>query len=262
MNRTIASRENPDFRAWKKLLHSARERRKAGLVVLEGAHLIRDWCALHGLPQCVLVSDKGMSNAAIRACLAELCPSGPVRLSDARFAELAATETPAGIIALVRLPRFGLPAPDRDSLLLDGIQDPGNLGTILRTAAAAGVGQALLSADCADVWSPKTLRAGQGAQSCLEIHEGVDLAEFLTRFQGDRLATALTEEAESLYATQWHHPVAWVFGSEGGGVRPEILAAAQRQVRIPMPGRMESLNVGAAAAICLFEMARRAANPA
>ncbi|MDR3351469.1 MAG: RNA methyltransferase [Zoogloeaceae bacterium] len=260
MSRTILSRENPDFRHWKKLLHSARERRKAGLLVLEGVHLVRDWHTAYGAPESVLVSDRGMENAEIRACLAESCVGAKmVRLAEARFAELATTATPAGILALAPLPTRGSsPAPDRDSLLLDGIQDPGNLGTLLRTAAAAGIGQVLLSADCADVWSPKTLRAGQGAHFCLDIHAGADLVAFLRNFQGEGLATALTERAESLYAIQWRHPVAWVFGAEGQGVRPEILTAARKQVRIPMPGRMESLNVSAAAAICLFEMTRRA----
>jgi TrmH family RNA methyltransferase len=82
------------------------------------------------------------------------------------------------------------------------------------------------------------------------------LPAFLAEFQGDSLATAL-EGAESLYTATWRHPVAWVLGSEGQGVRPQVLAAARRHIRIPMSDAVESLNVGAAAAICLFEMARR-----
>ena len=145
---------------------------------------------------------------------------------------------------------------DADTVLLDGVQDPGNVGSILRSTAAAGFRQVLLSADCAQAWSPKTLRAAMGAHFQVEIHEGGDLAGFLAAYHGQAVATALAAP-DSLYTAKLDRPLAWVFGSEGLGVRPAVLAATQRQVHIPMPGAMESLNVAAAAAICLFETVRR-----
>jgi TrmH family RNA methyltransferase len=130
----------------------------------------------------------------------------------------------------------------------------------LRSAAAAGFRQAVLSADCAQPWAPRTLRAGQGAHFLLEIHEAQHLPDFLGAYRGSTLVTALDGACdlydEALTATL-RGPLAWVFGAEGRGVRAEVQAAAQQQVRIPMSGATESLNVAAAAAVCLFETLRR-----
>lgn len=253
----ISSRENPAFKAWRKLAQSGRERRKAGQTLLEGMHLLTAWQARHGLPGMVLVGEQARGRPEIAAWLAAH-PGAPVALlPDAMLAELADTETPAGILARVDLPAPGAaPAPDRDSVLLDGIQDPGNLGTLLRSAAAAGFSQVLLAPDCVSPWSPKVLRAGQGAHFVLDIHENQDLPAFLGGYRGSSLATAL-DGAVSLYQASWQGPVAWVFGSEGQGIRPATLARAQQRITIPMPGPVESLNVGAAAAVCLFETVRR-----
>jgi TrmH family RNA methyltransferase len=144
----------------------------------------------------------------------------------------------------------------KDAILLDGVQDPGNVGTLLRTAAAAGIKQALLSPGCASAWSPKVLRAGQGAHFALAIHEDVDLAAFMANYSGTTAVTCL-DGATSLYEAKWQGSLAWIFGAEGQGVRPDLIAAALLRIRIPMPGAVESLNVGAAAAVCLFEMVRR-----
>ncbi|GHT89904.1 RNA methyltransferase [Betaproteobacteria bacterium] len=262
MIKTIASRENPAFKAWKKLAQSGRERKKQRQALLEGVHLVESWHTAYGMPVCLLASEKGSTRTEIVGWLAAGERQGVecVVLTDALFAELADTETPGGLIALVNLPDAQEPpAPDADSLLLDGVQDPGNLGSLLRTAAAAGFAQVLLSADCASPWSPKTLRAGQGAHFQLQLHENADLPAFLEAFQGIGLATTL-EDAESLYDARFgHQPLAWVFGSEGQGVSRNVLAAAQKRIHIPMPGAktVESLNVGNAAAICLFETLRR-----
>jgi TrmH family RNA methyltransferase len=258
--RIITSRENPDFKRWKKLAQSARARRKAGLMLLEGAHLVEAWREAGGVLRVVLASDKASACKDLpQARFLSEDPAERVCLSDTLFAELAQTETPSGILAFATRPApLALPLPTRDSLLLDGIQDPGNLGALLRTAAAAGIYQALLGVGCVDAWSPKVLRAGQGAHFQIRVHEDVDLPLFLADFQGDSLATTLADEdAESLYMAQWRHPVAWVLGSEGQGVRPQVLAAARKRIHVPMPGAVESLNVGAAAAACLFEMVRR-----
>ena len=254
--RRITSRDNPDFRRWKKLAQSSRARRRSDHFLLEGVHLISAWQASFGAPEILLASETGMSNPEIRAWLDQA--GGPiVELPDALFRELADTETPSGLLAVAARPLpASSPAVDCDSLLLDGIQDPGNLGVLLRSAAAAGIRQILFSADCAAAWSPKALRAGQGAHFVTTLHEDVDLPLFLSAFQGDTLATAL-EGAVSLYAATWRHPVAWVMGSEGQGIRPNVLAACRQRLCIPMIGAVESLNVGAAAAVCLFEMVRR-----
>ncbi|MDR1350229.1 MAG: RNA methyltransferase [Zoogloeaceae bacterium] len=261
MIKTIASRENPAFKAWKKLAQSGRACKKQRQTLLEGVHLVASWHTAHGMPACLLASEKGRARAEIADWLAagERQNARCVVLADALFAELADTETPGGLMAVVHLPPVEeAPAVDVDSLLLDGVQDPGNLGSLLRTAAAAGFAQILLSADCACAFSSKALRAGQGAQFQLRIQEAANLAAFLAVFEGNTFAATL-RDAESLYAVDLRQrPVAWVFGAEGQGVSPNVLAAARQRVRISMPGAqsVESLNVGHAAAICLFETLR------
>ena len=253
----IASRDNAHFRELKKLCHGGRERRKSGRIVLDGMHLIESYIERFGLPDEVVVSETGLGRGEIARCLESRPRMAATVLSDALFAELATVDTPSGIMAVAALPRCGqgLDA-SADAVLLDGIQDPGNLGSILRTAAAAGFGQVLLSSDCAQAWSPKTLRAAMGAHFLLAIHENGDLPGFLATYRGQSLVTA-PDGAADLFTAELGRPVAWVFGSEGQGVRPEVSALAGQRLRIPMPGHAESLNVGAAAAVCLFETVRR-----
>ena len=254
----IVSRDNARFKALKKLCQNGRERRRAGLAVLDGMHLIEVYGERCGQPQVLIVSDSGAAREEIARHLAALDPALEViELADALFGELSAVDTPSGIMALIRQPQPArAPDPEADAVLLDGLQDPGNVGSILRSAAAAGFRQVLLSADCAQVWSPKTLRAGMGAHFALDLHADVDLCEFLRAYRG---LSAVTEPAasQSLFATEIKRPIAWIFGSEGAGVRAETAAAAQLHLTIPMPGGSESLNAAAAAAVCLFETVRQ-----
>jgi TrmH family RNA methyltransferase len=254
----ITSRENPHFKALKKLCLSGRERRKTGLALLDGLHLIESFVEHCGKPVEILLSEKGALVAENAGFLKDGGGGGQISiLSDSLFAELATVETPSGIMAVVQQPRctHGL-NQEQDAVLLDGIQDPGNLGSIFRSAAAAGFRQILLSADCAQAWSPKTLRAAMGAHFQLQIHESCDLPAFLGGYRGHAVLTTL-EPAPSLYSVDLKKTVAWVFGNEGQGVRAEVAALTGLQVRIPMPGEINSLNVAAAASICLFETVRQ-----
>ena len=255
--RRIAARDNPHYKALKKLGESGRERRKSGRVLLDGMHLIEAYGRHCGIPEEILVSDSGAGRPEIARYL-ECRGAAKTRtlLSDALFSELATVDTPSGIMAVVPLPAAMRKLDyDADTVLLDGVQDPGNVGSILRSAAAAGFRQILLSIDCAQAWSPKTLRAAMGAHFQLDLHENSNLGEFLAAYRGQSVATALAAPL-SLYSARLQGPLAWVFGSEGLGVRPAVLAATHLQLRIPMPGATESLNVAAAAAICLFETLR------
>ncbi len=135
------------------------------------------------------------------------------------------------------------------------MQDPGNVGSILRTAAAAGVAQVFLSPRCAFAWSPKVLRAGQGGHFHLEIFEDVDLLAWMKNFHGTSVAT-VPSGGDSLFAADLRGPIAIVVGNEGAGLSTALCAAATRRVTIPMPGKFESLNASAAAAVCLFECVR------
>ncbi len=249
----ITSRDNPFFKELKRLAQSGRERQKTGKTLLDGAHLIRAYEESLGPVETLIVNE----SACLQPEIAALIEGREMMvLTENLFRDIACVETPSGIMALVPIPVSPAPNATVDTVLLDGVQDPGNVGTLLRTAAAAGFRQVLLSADCAGVWSPKVLRAGQGAHFALSLVEDADLAAFLNTYQGTAAVTQL-HDAVSLFEAPLPEPMAWVFGSEGQGVRPEVSAAASLKVKIPMPGVAESLNVAAAAAVCLFETVRR-----
>jgi TrmH family RNA methyltransferase len=254
--RRIDSRANAHYKALKRLAASGRERRRRGLLLLDGMHLIEAYGKHCGPPEEIVVSASGAERLEIARYLVA-AGSTVTLLAEPLFAELALVDTPSGIMAVVRWPQ-PVPAIDyeADTVLLDGLQDPGNVGSILRSAAAAGFRQILLSPDCAQVWSPKTLRAAMGTHFQLALHEGRDLPAFLDAYRGQAVATSLMG-SESLYSAPLEGSLAWVFGSEGQGVRSTVLAATRQRLCIPMPGATESLNVAAAAAICLFETVRR-----
>ena len=266
--KAISSRDNPLVKRLHALAHSARERRKLGETLLDGAHLLDAALQQQWPLKAIVVSDSGCAQAEVEGLLAR-CAHGIPRyqLPDALFAHISPVDSPSGVIAIIDLP----PEPDavcpdvaaaaasaaHSLVVLDAVQDPGNLGTILRTAAAAGVREVLLTAGCAGAWSPRALRAGMGAHFVLHIHERVDAVHALGAFRGAILATAVGEGARSLYELNLDAPVAWLFGAEGQGVSPALLACASQRVIIPMAGDIESLNVAAAVAVCLFEQARQ-----
>lgn len=256
--KAISSRDNPAVRRLHALAGSARERRKYGETVLDGAHLVQ--AALQaGWPlKELVVSDQGLAREEIRGLLGR-CDTLPVlHLSDGLFAHVSPVESPSGLLAVIELPAPPPVLPLADSVvLLDGVQDAGNLGTILRTAAAAGIADVLLTTGCAQAWAPRVLRAGMGAHFVLRIHERCDPVARLEGFSGPLLATALAPQARELYAVDLDCPVAWLFGAEGQGLSPEVAALATDCIIIPMPGAIESLNVGSAVAICLFEQLRQ-----
>ncbi|MBK6357732.1 MAG: RNA methyltransferase [Betaproteobacteria bacterium] len=250
----IQSRDNPFFKSLKRLAESGRERRKAGLTLLDGVHLVEAYEAAFGPVDTLIVAESAQAGGEV----AEFVKGREiVALADGLMRDLGLVDTPSGLLAQIKTPSANATVNrKKDAILIDGVQDPGNVGTLLRTAAAAGIGQALLSPGCAAAWSPKVLRAGQGAHFALAIHEECDLLGFMAGFEGTTAVTCL-EGATSLYAAKLDGPIAWVFGAEGQGVRTELIEAAGLRVKIPMPGAVESLNVAAAAAVCLFEMVRR-----
>ncbi|MBR0565244.1 RNA methyltransferase [Azoarcus sp. L1K30] len=260
----LSSRDNPRVKHLRALGSSARDRRKFGETILDGAHLIEAACQA-GMPlKAVFVSPSGMENQEIADLVAALPATVPVTaLVDVLFAHVSPVDTPSGILALIDLPGGTTRLPDASVslIVLDAVQDPGNLGTILRTAAAAGIGTAWLTPGCAQAWSPRVLRAGMGAHFRIDIAEQVDALQALAGFSGKVLATGLSETACSLYALDLNGPIAWLFGAEGLGVSPALFERADQIVTIPMAAGIESLNVGAAAAVCLFEQYRQRKSP-
>lgn len=257
----ISARDNPLVKKLRLLASSSRARREQGETLLDGAHLLAAALACDWPLQAVVVSASGAEQEEIAALLARSSANSPCyRLPDRLFAQLSPVDTPSGVLAVIELPAPPAAALDADLLVLEGVQDPGNLGSILRTAAAAGIGEVLLSPGCAGVWSPRVLRAGMGAHFVLRLHEDVDLLTALADYRGRILATALSARARSLYALELNTaPCAWLFGAEGQGLSAVLRARADEEVMIPLAAGTESLNVGAAVAVCLFEQGRQRA---
>ncbi|MCP1403702.1 TrmH family RNA methyltransferase [Achromobacter insolitus] len=252
----ISSRDNPAVKALAKLAGTAGKR--GAPVLLDGVHLCQAWLQHHGAPDQAVFDVERLSQPDI-AALAAAVPERDCLALDARLMQsLAAVESGQGVAFLVSPPAPELPdTVDENCVLFDRIQDPGNVGTLLRTCAAAGVKRVFLATGTAAAWSPKVLRSGQGAHFALAIHEHVDLPALLPRFKVPLVATAL-DGARNLYEGHLPERCAWVFGHEGQGVAAELLAAARLKVCIPHDmAAVESLNVGAAAAICLFEQRRQ-----
>ncbi|MEO1765675.1 TrmH family RNA methyltransferase [Thiobacter aerophilum] len=251
----ISSADNPLVRSVRKLLTSARERRRQRRTVLDGWHLLEAFRAAGGVPERVLLAARLKDTVATHALLAGLDARRIALLDDALLDALAPVDTPSGVLTLIAIPT----APRREvrlALLLEDIQDPGNLGSMLRSAAAAAADAVYLSKGCADAWSPRALRGGMGAQFALALYEDADLVAVARAFPGEVIATSLAARA-SLYDLDLRGRVAFAFGNEGAGLSAELLAAARCCVRIPMPGGIESLNAAAAAAVCLFERVRQ-----
>ena len=255
----IASRHNERLRDVARLIASSRERRKSGRCVLEGAHVIGVYCERIGVPEMLVVADDAVAGAEITQLVARVPPARTFAVSRALFSELATLPPDVGALAVVTAPRAAPSVPGAFCLLLDGVQDPGNVGTMVRTAAAAGVDQVVLSPRCAFAWSPKALRAGQGAHFLTTLVEDTDLEAWSTRFRaaGGRVIAAVVDGAPSLHATDLRGRVAIAIGSEGQGLSEPLLAAAEQRVTIPMAAGSESLNAAAAAAVLLYESVRQ-----
>jgi len=207
--------------------------------VLEGVHLIAIYCERVGAPQTLVVLDEALARREITDLMARVPAARTLVVRRALFSELASL--PADVSALAVVPALvtRVSEPGHFCLLLEDVQDPGNVGTMIRTAAAAGVDQVVLSRDCAFAWAPKALRAGQGAHFLTAVIERVELRGWIDAFSaaGGRVAIAI--------------------GNEGSGLSPALQQACDARIAIPMASGSESLNAAAAAAVVLFEAVRQ-----
>lgn len=255
--KSIASRDNATF---KRALRIAQGRKVGSppLVWLEGVHLAQDWLQAGYTVEMAFFDESRLAvEQELQQLAAALLKTECIALSPTLMRQLSQVEQNQGVGLLVSTPVYDEQARiSENCVYLDRVQDPGNVGTLLRTAAAAGIKQVYLSPGCAWAWSQKALRSGQGAQFALQIHESIASDDFIQRLTIPMYTTAL-EQAQSLYEVAFASQVAWVFGNEGQGVAPELLTAAQQRVFIPQAPQVESLNVAAAAAVCLFEQRRQ-----
>ena len=246
MEERIVSRKNPLMQQVRRLLTSKKEREQSGLFVADGTKLLSEaikwWPGL----DTVILSDGVEVNlpADVRV----------VRVPEDVMAYISPMETPQGALFLCRLPKKTFFTARPGMLLLDGIQDPGNLGTILRTADAFDIPVALLEG-CADPYSHKVVRASMGAVFRTNVQQTTweEAKAACTAQQIPIAVTALSDRAEDIRKSALS-TMAVVIGSEGQGVRPEILQNAQKELIIPMQARCESLNAAVAAAIVMWQM--------
>jgi TrmH family RNA methyltransferase len=249
----ITSRDNPLLLRLRRLAAETTAYRRQGQVWLEGEHLCT---ALRhrGLPAAqAVVTEDAWQQPALRelAGWARTVTTMP----SALFKSISGLESPAGVAFLFDLPMADALLAAVNSVVLDRVQDAGNVGSILRSAAALGFTQVLALKGTAGLWSPKVVRAGMGAHFALRLIEGLDEAS-LADLAVPLVATS-SHGGDFLHQAALPAPCAWVLGHEGQGVAPALLARCALQVRIPQPGGEESLNVAAAAAICLYESATR-----
>ena len=249
----ISSRDNPVLQRLRKFSQDGSAYRKLGTVWLEGDHLMRACLQRGHAVNLAVITEAAMADPALRM-LAEAAPKVLV-VPVALFKSISGLESPAQLGFEVPLDQARALQPGQDSVVLDRLQDAGNVGTILRSAAAMGFRQVLALKGTAALWSPKVLRAGMGAHFGLHLVEGL-APEDLDALQLPLVATS-SHADKQLQQLQLPNPCAWVMGHEGQGVQPELMQRCTLTVGIPQPGGEESLNVGAAAAICLYESARQ-----
>lgn len=257
----ISSASNPTVKYLRKLTTSSKFRREEGTVIAHGIHLIRSCLDAGVTPKMHVTAESARSNSEVVALITELenTSAQHIAIKDTLYESLSDVHASVGI-SLVFTPSVAGKSDtlSRDALLLEDIQDPGNLGTALRTAAAAGIKDIYLSTNAASAWSPKALRAGMGAQFWLNIHEDVDLVHLAARATVPVLATTLSAKSSNLYETDLRGTVAWVFGNEGNGLSTDLEIASTNHIHIPQADTpVESLNVAAAVAVCLFEQSRQ-----
>lgn len=256
--KVISSRDNPLYKELRQLATSSQARRKSGRALLDGIHLAQAYLQHVGWPVWCVIAEGARSNREV-AALVERCSGGGkcIVLPDALYRGLSQVEHGTGPLFVIDTPQPRAPSElTQGAVLLDQLQDPGNLGSILRSAAAAGIRQVYCSPGTAFAWSPKVLRAGMGAHFLLQIFENSDLAALARAARVPLLATS-SHARQTLYEADLDRPVAWLFGHEGQGVTPDLLALASAQVTIPQVAAIESLNVAAAAAVCFFEQRRQ-----
>ena len=253
----ISSRDNPVFRNLRRLVEQPARRHADGVAVLEGIHLCDAYLKSDGpAPRQVIAGERALDNAEVVDLIDRADAGASYVLGDGLFASLSAVEHGVPLLMVVDEPRPVRPSCiTRTSVFLDRVQDPGNVGSILRSAAAAGIGDVYCARGCASAWSTKVLRAAMGAHFHLQVFEDCDLVDLVIDPALPSIATS-SHAASSIFEHDLSGDVVWMFGHEGQGVDPALMREA-RTLRIPQPGSGESLNVAAAAAVCFFEQVRQ-----
>ena len=237
----LTSKDNPKVKRWIRLASDARFRRSEKRALIEGPHLLLA-ARQYGIRPVAVLATEDVTDPA-------LLGEKPVMLGKGVFRAIVEADTPQGVAAEIVIP-VGRKA-DGGTVFLEGVQDPANVGAILRSAAAFGIGRVVLDAACADPWAPRALRAGMGGHFALSILETKDLGAEIEAFNGT-VACTVPRGGMALADAPLDREMAWLFGAEGRGLTDEVIRRADLRVSIPMADGTESLNVAATAAICLY----------
>jgi TrmH family RNA methyltransferase len=254
----ITSTDNPKVKLARSLLER-RGREKQGLCLVEGVRLIEDAMRAGVHPALIFYLRSAQPLPALQFPLTggELENVPQWELAPEVFRTLSDTVTSQGVIAVLPVPKMGPHSDPTLMLVLDRVRDPGNLGTILRSAAAAGVELVALTHGCADLWSPKVLRAGMGAHFRLSLEAPVDWPEIAQRAAQMQVWVADTRGDVRYDQADWTRPSVLIVGGETEGLSPNAIALATGRLAIPMYNQIDSLNAAMAATVVLFEAARQ-----
>lgn len=251
----IESRANPLYKQLFKWQSSAGRRDEP--VLLEGVKLCESWLDLGKQPKYAIFDAERVTQPHLVALIDRLNPDVCLTISGSLLGHLSSVDTDQGVLFVAQPTIHPIPEKISESIvMLDRLQDPGNVGAILRTCAAAGIKRIYASVGTAGLWSPKVLRSAQGAHFVLKLHEQIDLLT-LTEALAIPLIVTTLDNASDLYQTALPKHAAWVFGNEGQGVAAELLRRADIRIKIMHDPAVESLNVTVASAVCLFEQRRQ-----
>ena len=253
----ISSVHNPAVK-YVRSLERGRTRREEGVYLAEGVRLVGEALTTRQTAPLVLYDPDLLKRSAVGTSLLAAIPDWAERSYEVEPAVLTAaaqTETPAGVLAVLRLPSPGplsSHASDRLGLILDRLADPGNAGTILRTAVAAGVDYVIAAPDTTDLFAPKVVRAGMGAHFRLPVYSGVSWEQIDAELPDVPLIATTVEGCDSIYRFKWPDRSVLIVGSEAHGLSPDARRRASRQVHIPMRQGVESLNASVAASLAIY----------
>lgn len=254
----ITSAQNPLVKKLVQLSEKQSFRNKQKMTIIEGVHLTAEWLKRFGVPDFCVISSSSKRSEEVEGIIqkCEELNTEIIELEAKIYSKISPVIEGVGILFVVKIPENQCVDFCEDVIILDRIQDPGNFGTILRSAVGFGVKQIICSKGTVSAWSPKVLRSGMGAHFKLQILENQDLNEVILKVETPIFATSLQAE-KSIYDENFTTKTAWIFGNEGAGVSLELLSKVKNQVIIPQVGQIESLNVAMAATVCLAEQARQ-----
>ncbi len=260
MNLSITSMDNPQVKLVKSLQERRSARRKNNLFIIEGPNLIEEAVKSGHIPEKVFYTQLFMDSTENATSLKAVVEAGAIAImvSEAVMADMSDTKNSQGILAIV--PFMALPVPQNPELvlILDGVADPGNLGTIMRSALAAGADLLVTTSGTVDVTNPKVVRSAAGAHFRLPMMQ-LSWEGIASRFESYLILLADSGSGSEYYNIDWQQPIALIVSEEAHGPSDSAQRVGHARVKVPMTGKVESLNVAMATTIMLFEAARQRA---